>query len=87
MYVVNFKVKYSVKFYLFKIIQARTYLETKELEEVSDKVLNKTEIPDDFGLWKPVDITEYVNTGMKPKAPQRAPGAKLKCSQTAYMFS
>ena len=67
--------------------QARTYLETKELEEVIDKVLNKTEIPDDFGLWKPVDITEYVNTGMKPKAPQRAPGAKLKCSQTAYMFS
>eukprot|EP00434_Breviolum_minutum_P046852 symbB.v1.2.043418.t1/scaffold14554.1/size842/1 len=54
--------------------QARTYLETKELEEVIDKVLNKTEIPDDFGLWKPVDITEYVNTGMKPKAPQRAPG-------------
>ena len=69
--------------------QARTYLETKELEEVIDKasVLNSTEIPDDFGLWRPVDITEYVNTGMKPKAPQRAPGAKLKCSQTAYVFS
>ena len=68
--------------------QARTYLETKELEEVIDKasVLNSTEIPDDFGLWRPVDITEYVNTGMKPKAPQRAPGAKLKCSQTAYVF-
>ena len=67
--------------------QARTFLETKELEEVIDKVLNNTEIPDDFGLWRPVAITEYVNTGIKPKAPQRAPGAKLKCSQTAYVFS
>ena len=48
-------------------------METKELEEVIDKasVLNSTEIPDDFGLWRPVDITEYLNTGMKPKAPQQ----------------
>ena len=77
--------------------QARNYLESmeeevhknepEESEEGIDKVLNNTEIPDDFGLWRPVAITEYVNTGMKPKAPQSAPGAKLKCSQTAYVFS
>ena len=75
------------RMYRWARTQARTFLETKELEEVIDKVLNNTEIPDDFGLWRPVAITEYVNTGRKPKAPQRAPGAKLKCSQTAYVFS
>ena len=73
--------------------QTRNYLETmeevlrnepKEREQVIDKLLNDTEVPDDFGLWKPVDIKEYLDTGRKPKAPQRAPGAKLK---TAYVFS
>ena len=69
--------------------QAQNYLETmeeevvspnepKEREEFIGKVLNDTQIPDDVGLWRPVAINEYMNTGRKPKAPQRAPGAKLR---------
>ena len=68
--------------------QARNYLESmeeeahknepEEREEGIDKVLSNTQIPDAFGLWRPVAISEYLNTGRKPKAPQRAPGAKLK---------
>ena len=64
--------------------QARSFLETlepKESEQVIDKVLNDTQVPDEFRLWKPSDIREYLTSGCKPKAPQPArPGAKLKCS-------
>ena len=63
--------------------QAQKYLETmeeemvspnepKEREEFIGKVLNNTLIPDDVGLWRPVAINEYMMTGHKPKAPQRA---------------
>eukprot|EP00434_Breviolum_minutum_P014586 symbB.v1.2.012858.t1/scaffold875.1/size155714/7 len=63
--------------------QAQKYLETmeeemvspnepKEREEFIGKVLNNTLIPDDVGLWRPVAINEYMKTGHKPKAPQRA---------------
>ena len=69
--------------------QAQNYLETmeeevvspnepKEREEFIGKVLNDTQISDDVGLWRPVAINAYMNTGRKPKAPQRAPGAKLR---------
>ena len=68
--------------------QAQKYLETmeeemvspnepKEREEFIGKVLNNTLIPDDVGLWRPVAINEYMKTGHKPKAPQRA-RAKLR---------
>ena len=68
--------------------QAQKYLETmeeemvspnepKEREEFIGKVLNNTLIPDDVGLWRPVAIKEYMKTGHKPKAPQRA-RAKLR---------
>ena len=64
--------------------QARRFLKTlqpKESEQVIDKVLNDTQVPDEFRLWKPSDIREYLTSGCKPKAPQPArPGAKLKCS-------
>ena len=64
--------------------QARSFLETlepKESEQVIDKLLDDTKVPDKFGLWKPSDIREYLTSGRKPKAPQPArPGAKLKCS-------
>ena len=70
--------------------QVQNYLETMEEEVVSPnepkereqfigKVLNDTQIPDDVGLWRPVAIKQYMETGRKPKAPQRAPGAKLRC--------
>ena len=64
--------------------QARSFLETlepKESEQVIDKLLDDTKVPDKFGLWKPSDIREYLTSGRKPKARQPArPGAKLKCS-------
>ena len=64
--------------------QARSFLETlepNESEQVIDKVLNDTQVPDEFRLWKPSDIREYLTSGCKPKALQPArPGAKLKCS-------
>jgi len=62
--------------------EARRYLETKEevvslkepkeREELIDKILNNTQIPDDFGLWIPVHINEYLTSGRKPEAPQSA---------------
>jgi len=59
--------------------QARRFLKTlqpKESEQVIDKVLNDTQVPDEFRLWKPSDIREYLTSGCKPKAPQPArPGA------------
>jgi len=64
--------------------EARRYLESKEevvslkepkeREQLIDKILNNTQIPDDFGLWIPVHINEYLTSGRKPEAPQCARG-------------
>ena len=53
--------------------QARNYLQTKEevvslkepqkREQFIDKVLNNTQIPDDFGLWIPVHIINFLRSG------------------------
>ena len=53
--------------------QARNYLQTKEevvslkepqkREQFIDKVLNNTQIPDDFGLWIPVRIMNFLRSG------------------------
>ena len=53
--------------------QAWNYLQTKEevvslkepqkREQFIDKVLNNTQIPDDFGLWIPVRIMNFLRSG------------------------
>ena len=66
--------------------QAREYLATKSTrvsnvnEMQVEEVLNMTQIPDEFGGWKPVDIDEFLQTGRRPRAPQQGQGRRLKHS-------
>ena len=59
--------------------QAEEYLKAvKTLTEKAERVLNMTQVPDEVGGWKPVDIKEYLRTGRRPEAPQQGQGRRLK---------
>ena len=59
--------------------QAEEYLKAvKTLTEKDERVLNITQVPDEVGGWKPVDIKEYLRTGRRPEAPQQGQGRRLK---------
>ena len=61
--------------------QAEEYLKAvKTLTEKDERVLNMTQVPDEVGGWKPVDIKEYLRTGRRPEAPQQGQGRRLKHS-------
>ena len=61
--------------------QAEEYLKAvKTLTEKDERVLNMTQVPDEVGGWKPVDIKEYLRTGRRPEAPQQGQGRRLKYS-------
>ena len=61
--------------------EAEEYLKAvKTLTENGERVLNMTQVPDEVGGWKPVDIKEYLKTGRRPEAPQQGQGRRLKHS-------
>ena len=61
--------------------QAEEYLKAvKTVTEKDERVLNMTQVPDEVGGWKPVDIKEYLRTGRRPEAPQQGQGRRLKHS-------
>ena len=61
--------------------QAKEYLKAvNTLTEKDERVLNMTQVPDEVGGWKPVDIKEYLRTGRRPEAPQQGQGRRLKYS-------
>ena len=61
--------------------QAEEYLKTaKGFAGEAERVLNMTQVPDEVGGWKPVDIKEYLKTGRRPEAPQQGQGRRLKHS-------
>ena len=61
--------------------EAEEYLKAvKTLTENAERVLNMTQVPDEVGGWKPVDIKEYLKTGRRPEAPQQGQGRQLKHS-------
>ena len=61
--------------------QAEEYLKTvKAFTGEVERVLNMTQVPDEVGGWKPVDIKEYLKTGRRPEALQQAQGRRLKHS-------
>ena len=61
--------------------QAEEYLKTvKAFTGEVERVLNMTQVPDEVGGWKPVDIKEYLKTGRRPEALQPAQGRRLKHS-------
>ena len=47
-------------------------------EQTIDVVLNMTEVPDQIGRWRPVDVDEYLRTGRRPQAPQAGQGSQFK---------
>ena len=61
--------------------QAEEYLKAaKAFAGEAERVLNMTQVPDEVGGWKPVDIKEYLKTGRRPEAPQQGQGRRLKHS-------
>eukprot|EP00435_Cladocopium_sp_Y103_P018909 s1560_g4.t1 len=61
--------------------EAEEYLKAvKTLTENAERVLNMTQVPDEVGGWRPVDIKEYLRTGRRPEAPQQGQGRQLKHS-------
>ena len=61
--------------------QAEEYLKAvKAFTGEEERVLNMTQVPDEVGGWKPVDIKEYLKTGRRPEAPQQGQGRRLKHS-------
>ena len=61
--------------------QAKEYLKAaKAFAGEAESVLNMTQVPDEVGGWKPVDIKEYLKTGRRPSAPQQRQGRRLKRS-------
>ena len=61
--------------------QAEEYLKAaKAFAGEAERVLNMTQVPDEVGGWKPVDIKEYLKTGRRPEAPQQRQGRRLKHS-------
>ena len=69
------------RFYRWSKGQAEEYLKAvKTVTEKDERVLNMTQVPDEVGGWKPVDIKEYLRTGRRPEAPQQGQGRRLKHS-------
>ena len=61
--------------------QAEEYLKAaKAFAGEAERVLNMTQVPDEVGGWKPVDIKEYLKTDRRPEAPQQRQGRRLKHS-------
>ena len=60
--------------------EAEEYLKEYLKAENAERVLNMTQVPDEVGGWKPVDIKEYLKTGRRPEAPQQGQGRRLKHS-------
>eukprot|EP00435_Cladocopium_sp_Y103_P009164 s1949_g2.t1 len=61
--------------------QAKEYWKAaKVFAGEAERVLNMTQVPDEVGGWKPVDIKEYLKTGRRPEAPQQGQGRRLKHS-------
>ena len=61
--------------------QAEEYLKAvKAFAGEAERVLNMTQVPDEVGGWKPVDIKEYLKTGRRPEAPQQRQARRLKHS-------
>ena len=59
--------------------EAEEYLKAaKAFAGEAERVLNMTQVPDEVGGWKPVDIEEYLQTGRRPEAPQQGQGRRLK---------
>jgi len=63
--------------YRWERMEARKHVQNNPLrsnEQTIDVVLNMTEVPDQIGRWRPVDVDEYLRTGRRPQAPQAGQG-------------
>ena len=67
--------------YRWERMEARKYVQNNPLrsnEQTIDAVLNMTQVPDEIGGWRPVDVDEYLRTGRRPQAPQAGQGSQFK---------
>ncbi|CAK9049263.1 unnamed protein product [Durusdinium trenchii] len=66
--------------------EAEEYLKAvKTLTENAERVLNMTQVPDEVGGWKPVDIKEYLKTGRRPEAPQQGQGGRSTANSAVWV--
>ncbi|CAE7318164.1 unnamed protein product [Symbiodinium sp. CCMP2592] len=67
--------------YRWERMEARKHVQNNPLrsnEQIIDAVLNMTQVPDQIGRRRPVDVDEYLCTGRRPQAPQAGQGSQFK---------
>jgi len=66
--------------------RAKEYLKAvNTLTEKDERVLNMTQVRDEVGGWKPVDIKEYLRTGRRPEAPQQGQGGRSTATPAVWV--
>ncbi|CAK9035783.1 unnamed protein product [Durusdinium trenchii] len=65
--------------------EAEEYLKEYLKAENAERVLNMTQVPDEVGGWKPVDIKEYLKTGRRPEAPQQGQGGRSTANSAVWV--